>query len=255
MSEFTDRRIPAIFLSHGAPPLADDETWTRELADWSGGFARPTAVLVISAHWEEDPLTVGATTTVPLYYDFWGFPRRYYEVTYPAPGAPALAAEVRRLLADAGYQSQDDPERGLDHGAYVPLMEMFPEANVPVLQISMPTLDPQAFASDNALRPSEIKGCSSWDPDSRPTTCGKCGWIVRRTPHPHRGHASSTIGWPDRSNRTRLTPCWTSLTRKRSAVRVRQRPPDERPGQGAFLASRRSSESAPRPSGVRLESV
>lgn len=145
MTEFDDRRVPAVFLSHGAPPLADDETWTTELAAWSGDLPRPTSILVVSAHWEEDPLTIGATTTVPLYYDFWGFPRRYYEVTYPAPGAPALAAEVRRLLADAGYRAQDDPERGLDHGAYVPLKEMFPNADVPVLQISMPTLDPQAL--------------------------------------------------------------------------------------------------------------
>lgn len=145
MTEFDGRRVPAVFLSHGAPPLADDETWTEELATWSGDLPRPTSILVVSAHWEEDPLTIGATTTVPLYYDFWGFPRRYYEVTYPAPGAPALAAEIRRLLAEAGYTAQDDPERGLDHGAYVPLKEMFPDADVPVLQISMPTLDPQAL--------------------------------------------------------------------------------------------------------------
>ncbi len=142
-AEFVDRRLPAIFLSHGAPPLADDPLWTRELASWSAELPRPSAILVVSAHWEADPLTVGATTTVPLYYDFWGFPQRYYEVTYPAPGAPALAAEVRRLLADAGYPTHDDPGRGLDHGAYVPLVEMFPAADVPVLQISMPTLDPR----------------------------------------------------------------------------------------------------------------
>jgi len=145
VTEFADHRMPAIFLSHGAPPLADDPVWTRELASWSSGLPRPSAVLVISAHWEQDPLTIGATSTVPLYYDFWGFPRKYYEVTYPAPGAPALAAEVRRLLADAGYASHDDPARGLDHGAYVPLVEMLPAADVPVLQISMPTLDPPAL--------------------------------------------------------------------------------------------------------------
>lgn len=159
MTELTDRRIPAIFLSHGAPPLADDDVWTQELASWSSSLPRPTAILVISAHWEEDPLTVGATTTVPLYYDFWGFPRRYYEVTYPAPGAPALAGEVRRLLTDAGYQAQDDPERGLDHGAYVPLVEMFPQADVPVLQISMPTLDPQElYAIGQRLAPLRDQG-------------------------------------------------------------------------------------------------
>ena len=92
-------RMPVLYLSHGAPPLADDEVWTRELADWSRSFAKPTAILVVSAHWEEAPLTVGATTSVPLVYDFWGFPERYYEVTYAAPGAPELADSVRKLLS------------------------------------------------------------------------------------------------------------------------------------------------------------
>ncbi|PRX47681.1 4,5-DOPA dioxygenase extradiol [Prauserella shujinwangii] len=136
-------RAPVLYLSHGAPPLADDPTWTRQLADWSAGLGRPTAILVVSAHWEEAPLTVGATTTVPLVYDFWGFPERYYQVRYPAPGAPGLAARVRLLLNGAGTPVHDAPERGLDHGAYVPLVEMFPGADVPVLQISMPSLDPE----------------------------------------------------------------------------------------------------------------
>lgn len=129
-----------LYLSHGAPPLADDETWTGELRAWSATLPRPEAVLMVSAHWEEAPTTIGATTTVPLVYDFWGFPRRYYEVTYEAPGAPELAEDVRKLLG--GHVEQDE-ERGLDHGAYVPLKEMFPDADVPVLQMSMPTLDPR----------------------------------------------------------------------------------------------------------------
>jgi 4,5-DOPA dioxygenase extradiol len=139
-------RMPVMYLSHGAPPLADDEVWTRELADWSAALAaKPSAVLVISAHWEEAPLTVGATTTVPLVYDFWGFPERYYQVQYPAPGAPELADSVRKLLASPEHPLHDAPARGLDHGAYVPLVEMFPAADVPTLQISMPTLDPVAL--------------------------------------------------------------------------------------------------------------
>ncbi|MFJ8964357.1 dioxygenase [Lentzea sp. NPDC102401] len=131
---------PVLYLSHGAPPLADDETWTRELKDWSATLPRPEAVLMVSAHWEEAPTTIGATTTVPLVYDFWGFPQRYYDVEYEAPGAPELAADVRKLLG--GHVEQDEA-RGLDHGAYVPLKEMFPDADVPVLQMSMPTLDPR----------------------------------------------------------------------------------------------------------------
>jgi len=91
-------RMPSVFLSHGAPPLADDETWTHELAAWSDDLPRPEAVLVVSAHWESAPLTVSATETVPLFYDFFGFPHRYYEVTYPAPGAPDLATSVAKLI-------------------------------------------------------------------------------------------------------------------------------------------------------------
>src|SRR5690606_24717875 len=72
-------------------------------------------------------------------YDFWGFPERYYRVRYPAPGAPELAADIAALLGEVHH----DPERGLDHGAYVPLAAMYPDADVPVLQMSMPTLDPQ----------------------------------------------------------------------------------------------------------------
>ena len=135
-------RMPAVYLSHGAPPLADDQLWTGQLADWSAALPKPKAVLVVSAHWEEAPLALGATTTVPLVYDFWGFPEHYYEVTYPAPGAPELAAKVHQLLHAPGTPVQDVPDRGLDHGAYVPLVEMYPDADVPVLQVSMPTLDP-----------------------------------------------------------------------------------------------------------------
>jgi 4,5-DOPA dioxygenase extradiol len=131
--------MPALYLSHGAPPLADDAVWTRQLADWSRDLPKPEAILVVSAHWEEAPLAIGATRTIPLYYDFYGFPQHYYEVQYRAQGAPELAGKIRKLIPGA----VDVPDRGLDHGAYVPLVEMYPEADIPVLQISMPTLDPQ----------------------------------------------------------------------------------------------------------------
>ncbi|MEW2548905.1 class III extradiol ring-cleavage dioxygenase [Streptomyces sp. NPDC047002] len=136
-------RMPALYLSHGAPPLADDPQWPGELAAWSADLPRPTAILIVSAHWEEAPLALSATSTVPLVYDFWGFPERYYQVRYEAPGAPALAESVRGLLRGAGMPVHDEPGRGLDHGAYVPLKEMFPAADIPVLQMSMPTLDPR----------------------------------------------------------------------------------------------------------------
>ncbi|WP_239125367.1 dioxygenase family protein [Catellatospora bangladeshensis] len=152
-------RMPTIYLSHGAPPLADDALWTRQLADWSRELPRPTAILVVSAHWENAPLAIGATSTVPLYYDFGGFAQRYYEVQYPAPGAPELAAKVRDLLRGPGRPLADVPDRGLDHGAYVPLVEMYPEADIPVLQISMPTLDPrELMAIGRRLAPLRDEG-------------------------------------------------------------------------------------------------
>ncbi|MEJ7742939.1 MAG: class III extradiol ring-cleavage dioxygenase [Nocardioidaceae bacterium] len=148
-----------LYLSHGAPPLADDELWTSQLSAWSSDLPRPKAILVISAHWEEAPLTVGATTTVPLVYDFWGFPERYYAVTYAAPGAPELASQVRQLLTSPQHSVHDAPTRGLDHGAYVPLREMFPAADIAVLQMSMPSLDPaDLFEIGRKLRPLRNEG-------------------------------------------------------------------------------------------------
>ena len=134
-------RMPAVYLGHGAPILVDDPVWPGQLAAWSAALPRPAAILVVSAHWENAPLTIGATTPVPLVYDFYGFPQKYYQVTYPAPGAPQLAERVRQLLP--GEPIAEAPERGLDHGAYVPLTVMYPKADVPVLQISMPSLDAQ----------------------------------------------------------------------------------------------------------------
>lgn len=152
-------RMPAVYLSHGAPPLADDALWPGQLAAWSAALPRPTAILVVSAHWEEAPLAIGATSTVPLVYDFWGFPEHYYQVTYAAPGAPELAARVRALLAGPGTPVADVPDRGLDHGAYVPLVEMYPDADVPVLQVSMPTLDPRGlFDIGRTLAPLRDEG-------------------------------------------------------------------------------------------------
>jgi 4,5-DOPA dioxygenase extradiol len=151
-------KMPAIFVAHGAPPLLDDQPWMAELNAWAGRLPRPRSILMLSAHWEQRPITLGATTTAPLVYDFYGFPRRYYEQQYPAPGAPGLAARVRQLLAP-GDRVVDDPDRGLDHGAYVPLVAMYPHADVPVLQVSLPSLDPtELFALGRKLAPLRDEG-------------------------------------------------------------------------------------------------
>lgn len=154
---------PVLYLSHGAPPLADDERWTAELADWASRLEKPKNVLIVSAHWEDAPTTLGSTTGAPLTYDFWGFPQHYYAVTYDAPAAPDLADDVTTLLTSAGGASSEevrrDEARGLDHGAYVPLKEMFPDADVPVLQMSMPTLEPRGlFEVGRRLAPLREQG-------------------------------------------------------------------------------------------------
>jgi 4,5-DOPA dioxygenase extradiol len=132
--------MPALFLSHGAPPLVDDEHWVSQLRELAAGLPRPEAILMASAHWESAPLMLGATEPVPLVYDFGGFARRFYEVTYPAPGASELATRIEKLMPDDERVTRTG--RGLDHGAYVPLTVMYPDADIPVLQMSLPTLEP-----------------------------------------------------------------------------------------------------------------
>jgi 4,5-DOPA dioxygenase extradiol len=146
--------MPVLYLSHGAPPLVDDETWVSELAGWAAELPKPDAILMVSAHWESAPLTIGSTATeTPLTYDFWGFGQHYYDVTYDAPGAAGLAGRVEALMPD-GEVVAHDPDRRLDHGAYVPLTVMYPDATTPVLQVSMPTLDPGRLLELGArLRP------------------------------------------------------------------------------------------------------
>lgn len=149
--------LPALFISHGAPPLVDDETWTGQLRALARDLPRPRQILIVSAHWEAAPLMIGATEPVPLVYDFAGFPRRFYEATYASPGAPQLADDVAALMPDA--QQVVRTTRGLDHGAYVPLSVMYPEADIPVLQMSLPTLEPGRLLDlGRRLRPLREQG-------------------------------------------------------------------------------------------------
>lgn len=158
MSAATPRTMPTLFVAHGAPPLLDDVGWVEELRAWAASLPKPESILVLSAHWEAQPITLGATASVPLIYDFYGFAPHHYQQKYPAPGAPALAERVRSLLSAHG-PIRNAPERGLDHGAYVPLVAMYPGADVPVLQVSLPSLDaPSLFALGRALRPLREEG-------------------------------------------------------------------------------------------------
>jgi len=151
-------RLPAIYLGHGAPPLLEDAQWMSELAGWASAMARPTSILIVSAHWQTAPMAISATRRVPLVYDFYGFPEHYYRMTYDAPGAPDLAARVRRSMP-ASEPVLERETRGLDHGAWVPLKAMYPDADIPVLQMSMPDLDPHhLFEIGKRLAPLRDEG-------------------------------------------------------------------------------------------------
>ncbi|MGH3411858.1 MAG: dioxygenase family protein [Marmoricola sp.] len=133
-------RMPALYLGHGAPPLLDDPKWSGELRGLAAGLPRPRAILIVSAHWESAPLTLSASQA-PLVYDFGGFDPKYYAETYPTPDASDLARRVAAMMPDHEPVHQH-PTRGLDHGAWVPLKIMYPDADIPVLQMSLPTQDP-----------------------------------------------------------------------------------------------------------------
>ncbi|MEU1273251.1 class III extradiol ring-cleavage dioxygenase [Streptomyces sp. NPDC005799] len=137
-----DGPMPALYLSHGSPALFEDAVWMSELFGWSQALPKPTAILIVSAHWESAPLSLSASApSTPLVYDFGGFAERYFQMAYETPDASALAARVAALMSDNEPVHQH-ASRGLDHGAWVPLKTMYPYADVPGLQMSLPTYDP-----------------------------------------------------------------------------------------------------------------
>ncbi|MGN6128829.1 MAG: dioxygenase family protein [Nocardioidaceae bacterium] len=158
MSTSTDR-MPALYIGHGAPPLLDDPLWSGQLATWAGDLPRPRGILIVSAHWETAPVSLSATEAgTPLVYDFGGFPQKYYEMTYPTPDAGALTRRVAALMPDSEPVHQH-PGRGLDHGAWVPLKIMYPAADIPVVQMSLPTQDPfRLLELGRRLRPLRDEG-------------------------------------------------------------------------------------------------
>ncbi len=132
-------RFPTVFVSHGAPTLPLSEAAARDfLAGYGKMLGRPSAILAVSAHWETAAPRLSAATQPETIHDFYGFPRALYEMRYAAPGAPELAARAAALLERAGIAAAGE-ERGLDHGAWVPLLLMYPEADIPVTQLSVQT--------------------------------------------------------------------------------------------------------------------
>jgi aromatic ring-opening dioxygenase catalytic subunit (LigB family) len=149
----TDRKLrmtvlPTFYIPHGGGPcffmewtLGPPDTWNA-MAAWLRGLggaigARPHALLVVSAHWEADPVALTGAPQPPLYYDYYGFPEHTYRLTWPAPGDPRLAAAVTDLLGAAGIACRVDPQRGLDHGVFIPFKLIYPQAEVPVVEMSL----------------------------------------------------------------------------------------------------------------------
>jgi 4,5-DOPA dioxygenase extradiol len=137
--------VPSLFLSHGAPTLPLTDTPARTfLAGLGQLLPRPKAILVVSAHWETDRPAVNAVQWNDTIHDFYGFPRPLYALRYKAPGSPALAEAIGETLRQSGFGCDIDRKRGLDHGAWVPLLLMYPQADIPVLQLSVqPHLGPE----------------------------------------------------------------------------------------------------------------
>ena len=164
-------RMPVVYLPHGGGPWPfvdlgmGDPAELEQLAGYLRALhavppEKPKAVLVISAHWEEPVPTVMTSERPPLLFDYYGFPKESYELTWPAPGDPRLAARVRQLLEAGGFATGADPARGFDHGAFVPLKLTYPAADVPTVQLSLKRgLDPaEHLAMGRALAPLRDEG-------------------------------------------------------------------------------------------------
>lgn len=134
--------LPSLYISHGAPMLLDDDLWVSQLAEWAKTMPKPKAILIVSAHWESAPVSITSTAAnTPLIYDFGGFAPKFYNVKYETPDASWLGELVAKVMPDNEPLHQHS-NRGLDHGAWVPLKVMYPDADIPVVQLSMPTHDP-----------------------------------------------------------------------------------------------------------------
>ena len=162
-----ESKAQIVYLSHGGGPLPIlGDPGHKAMVDFMlqlpSRLKRPEAILVISAHWEESTATLLGAQTPSMFYDYYGFPDAAYEITYPAPGSPALANRIAGLLNKNSIPARIDPQRGFDHGLFIPLKLMYPQADIPSLQLSLLRgLDPAAhLALGKALR--ELMQETSW---------------------------------------------------------------------------------------------
>ena len=220
--------LPVFFLSHGGGPWPWVDGMKQMFAKTAREFAglpkrlpgKPKAVLVITGHWEAPQFSVSTAQHPPMDYDYSGFPEHTYRLQYPAPGSPALAQRVRDLLKQAAIESRDDPQRGFDHGTFVPLSLMYPDADVPVVLLSLKSnYDPaehirvgQAIA---ALRDEGVLIIGSG------LTYHNMGGFGRATSTPvadaFEGYLNDAIGQPEASVRNRMLLDWESAPAARLA--------------------------------------
>lgn len=151
-------QMPALYIGHGAPMLLDDDLWTSQLREIASGIEKPQAIFIVSAHWESEPITLSNPAAhTPLVYDFSGFDKKFYEMSYNSPDASALSELIVSMMPK--NENVHPSNRGLDHGAWVPLRVMYPDADIPVIQMSMPTSDPrQLLELGKRLQPLRDQG-------------------------------------------------------------------------------------------------
>ena len=164
------KKLPVVFAPHGGGPwpfvdMGLDRAEVDQLTTYLRSVQRvpsekPKALLIVSAHWEESVPTVMTSAKPPILYDYYGFPPASYEIEWPAPGDPKLAARVRELLAANGFETKADDKRGFDHGAFVPFKVTYPEADIPTIQLSLASsLDPKEhIAIGRAIAPLREEG-------------------------------------------------------------------------------------------------
>jgi 4,5-DOPA dioxygenase extradiol len=179
---------PVLFLAHGAPTLAlEGGAWAEQLARLSLRLPPLKAVLVCSAHWETSGgFRVGAALEPRTIHDFGGFPEALYSLHYPAPGASDLASRVVSLLAEGGFDAAADPGRGLDHGVWVPLLHLLPEARVPVVPLSLPRpREPRSlWAVGRILAPLREEGVLILGSGGLVHNLGQLDWMDASAPEP-----------------------------------------------------------------------
>ena len=164
-------KLPTLFIPHGGGPcffmewtMGPPDTW-RKMAEWLSQLgaavgARPSALIVVSAHWEEAEFSVTESPRPPLLFDYYGFPEHTYRLSYPAPGSVELVARIKESLAEAGITARGNKQRGFDHGVFIPLKLIYPDGDIPIVQLSLKAglVPEEHMAAGRALEPLRDEG-------------------------------------------------------------------------------------------------